>query len=347
MERQSNFELLRMTAILMVLVLHADFFSLKGPIASQIMAYPLDSTLRIWVQFLTVGAVNIFVMVSGWFGIRHSVKGITNLLFQTFFYLFLTFGVTYIFGSSEISLESVKMLTLISGNWFVKAYLILYLIAPALNLFCETVPRHYLKIILISYLGFMFFYGWAFHTSAEWISEGYSPVWFIGLYLTTRYMNIYRPTFMLKTKSNYVIALITLVTLMTAICVSQPLVSSREAIAGYIFLFYTSPTTFISALLFIIITSKLKISSKFVNLLGRSSFAVYLVFCSPFILPIYGEWFRSLNSHFRGFTYWAVTILMVVSMYGAVTVFDTIRISIWNKVIRRKSNDILQKYGKF
>lgn len=69
-QRQSNFELLRIIAILLVLILHADFYALEGPVANDIINSPTDSMLRILFQAITIVAVNVFVMISGWFGIN-------------------------------------------------------------------------------------------------------------------------------------------------------------------------------------------------------------------------------------------------------------------------------------
>ena len=77
----------------MVLVLHADFFSLEGPSAADIRSDLFGSSMRILIQGLTIPAVDIFVMISGYYGIRHSKRGIFNLLFQTFFYLIMVYAV--------------------------------------------------------------------------------------------------------------------------------------------------------------------------------------------------------------------------------------------------------------
>ena len=72
--RDSNFELLRIVAISMVLILHADFFSLEGPSAADIMSDLSGSSMRILIQALTISAVDIFVMISGYYGIQHSKR---------------------------------------------------------------------------------------------------------------------------------------------------------------------------------------------------------------------------------------------------------------------------------
>ena len=48
--------------------------------------------VRILVEHWAIIGVNVFVLISGWFGIRTSLKGACKLLFQVFFIGLLTFG---------------------------------------------------------------------------------------------------------------------------------------------------------------------------------------------------------------------------------------------------------------
>jgi len=60
--RQSNFELLRIIAILLVLLLHADFFALNGPSVNEIESNTIDSTLRILFQTLVDDKIQIYAV---------------------------------------------------------------------------------------------------------------------------------------------------------------------------------------------------------------------------------------------------------------------------------------------
>lgn len=46
--RESNFELLRIIAMVMVLILHADFVALGHPDSVEIQRYPIISVIRIF-----------------------------------------------------------------------------------------------------------------------------------------------------------------------------------------------------------------------------------------------------------------------------------------------------------
>lgn len=78
-------EILRILAMLMVLIIHADFLSLGGPTTRPSGADELVNSLtRTWIEMLGMVAVNVFVLISGWFGIKASLRGACNFLFQVF-----------------------------------------------------------------------------------------------------------------------------------------------------------------------------------------------------------------------------------------------------------------------
>ena len=83
-ERDSNMELLRMIAMGLVLLVHADFFSLGAPSNVDAVQNPLDSSLRVFFGYLAWPCVDIFVLLSGWYGIKPSIKGACNFIFQLF-----------------------------------------------------------------------------------------------------------------------------------------------------------------------------------------------------------------------------------------------------------------------
>lgn len=80
---------------------------------------------------------------------------------------------------------------LTSSNWFLKSYILLYIIAPVLNAFVSKANKRQFKFILISYYAFILIWGWLFPTSTDYIAGGYSPLFFVWLYLLARYMRLY------------------------------------------------------------------------------------------------------------------------------------------------------------
>lgn len=330
--RDSNFELLRIVAILMVLVLHADFFSLEGPSAADIMSDLSGSSMKILIQALTISAVNIFVMISGFYGIHHSKLGIFNLLFQTFFYLITIYVVCIAFGLSQLNVTGIKELFMLTpSNWFLKSYILLYIIAPVLNTFASKANKRQFKFILIAYYAFVLIWGWLFPTSTDYIVGGYSPVFFVWLYMLARYMRLYSYRINQLSFITAILLCIAIVLFALLSCISTYYIGG-DTVYGYILLQYVSPTTVATAMLLIIATSKLHISSKLINRLAASSFAVYLVYVNPNLLTPYRNLFRDLYHSNHSLMYWIIVLGLVAIMYIAVAVIDAIRIFLWKRI---------------
>ena len=96
-KRKSNIELLRIVAMLMVLFLHSNFLSL-GYVDKVIS---VETFWRVMAEQLCIICVNVFVLISGWFGIKSNLKGSFSLLFQVFFYGILLACPFYFFGKSD------------------------------------------------------------------------------------------------------------------------------------------------------------------------------------------------------------------------------------------------------
>lgn len=329
-QRQSNFELLRIIAILLVLILHADFYALEGPSAADIITTPTDSMLRILFQAIAIVAVNVFVMISGWFGINPSKKGFFNLIFQILFYSTLIYVGAICFKFVPFTIKGMKDLILAtSSNWFIKAYLQLYILSPVLNCFVKQASKSEFELILVGFFVFQTIYGWLFPASTDYIAGGYSPISFIGIYLLARYVRIHRPKWMRCSIRIYCITYLIMILCITTICFAPPVCMGIRTMYAYNLFTYVSPTTIGVALLMILITSKLNINNSFVNRLASSSFAVYLVFVNPNILKSYGNFFKVLHDECQGVYYWLMTLGIVILLYIVVACFDTIRLIIW------------------
>lgn len=221
--RQSNMELLRIFAMFLVLLVHADFFSLGAPSASDCVNAPVDSSLKVFFEAISIACVDIFVCISGWFGIRPSVKGFSNFIFQCLFWLIGLYIFTLIIGTSSLSKEGLMgCFAFTKLNWFIKAYILLYILAPVLNAFVEKASQKDFRNVLIAFFTFEFIYGWIFRGSTQHIQNGYSTISFIGLYLLARYVRLYQPSISLKSKSFYIASLCIAPICVTAAYITPP-----------------------------------------------------------------------------------------------------------------------------
>lgn len=181
--RQSNFELLRIVSMLLVLAVHANYFSIGSPSATELKTDIIPSVTRVFLQAACLVCVNVFVLISGWFGIRRSVKGGMAYLFQCFFYSAIIYSFFLITGLVSVShVQAFQVFYLYySGGWFVVAYLGLYILAPILNAYIEKVSLRQLAITVLLFYIFQTIFGCMGHYN--FFNLGYSTLSFIGLYM--------------------------------------------------------------------------------------------------------------------------------------------------------------------
>ena len=189
--RQSNIELLRIISIFLILVTHADFWALGEPTSSELTNNFLSSFTRIFFESLSIICINIFVLISGWFSIRASLKSIIKLLFQVYFMLLFIYLIYVIIGWDTINIRSLSKCFIVGHEfWFIKAYLGLLILSPALNVFVNIVSEKVLRVVLIAFFAYQCVYAWI--TPGAWfLHYGYSVTSFAGLYLLARYVRLY------------------------------------------------------------------------------------------------------------------------------------------------------------
>ena len=341
--RDSNMELLRITAMLFILLIHATYRALPFPDSAAIEANATSSFLLILSRSAFIMGVNLFVMLSGWFGIRPRLSRLTELLFQVLFFGIFCFIVDYaIVGHSHLSVvESIKSFFLLREGtyWFIKCYLALYLFAPILNAFVEQATKRQFFYVLCSLFGFQFYFGWIFEATT-WLRAGYSLPFFMCLYLLARYMRVHQPRFAQfnrKTDLAIYLGIVSTVTIMA-------FTLRHFNLGGFLF-FYNSPTTILSAAYLLLFFSKIRFNSKVVNWLAVSTVAIYLTHSSDFLARYYDgairQWFYTET---RPVFILYVTMLIIFVFFGSILI-DKVRQRIW-KVIERFLQSVQSIGGK-
>ena len=80
--RQSNVELLRIITMILVMIVHANFRALSAPTVADAVTTPTSVFLRFLTESFSIICVNVFVLISGWFGIHFNWKRFMEFLFQ-------------------------------------------------------------------------------------------------------------------------------------------------------------------------------------------------------------------------------------------------------------------------
>lgn len=334
-ERDSNMELLRCMAMILVLLVHTGFLSLGLPTQAESLQTPFSVFMRLLTQSVSVVCVNVFVLLSGWYGIRFSIKRLGGFLFQVFFFSFLIYAcLAIIYPTNHLNILSLSRLFILNGEdyWFVKSYLLLFLFAPFLNELVECQEgKQTVKYVLIAFFVFQTIYGWLSIKGATELEGGYSALSFMGLYLLIRYLRSYG--YDTSKYSGYIY-----ITLFFGIALFNALLAFFLArinfmVFGRIFT-YTNPLVICQSILLVLAFSQFKVKSKFINWLARSCFAVYLTHANGFILrPYYGRWIKFLFDEESTIMFIFAVVSTILVIFFLSILLDKIRIYTWTKIV--------------
>lgn len=307
--------------MLMVLFLHSNFLSL-GYVDKVIS---VETFGRVIAEQLCIICVNVFVLISGWFGMNPKLKGAFSLLFQVFFYGLLLVVPFYFFG---MSLDLYKFFYLFyfgSFYWFVTAYLILYGISPILNAFVKQSSVRQFFAVLLVFFFFEFSLGWVLGSIAPY-NNGYSTISFVGLYLLGRFLNLHFE----KIKKLSFGTNICLYLLFTIIPVIWFLLTGddRNMLA------YSSPFVVFAAMFFFLAFTKLKFENKWVNYLACSSFSIYLIHLHPSVWPYYKNLMKTAYENLNGFVYMLFVVVFAIIFGVCCMMLDKLRIKLWNSLCK-------------
>lgn len=305
--RQSNLELLRIIAMFMILVIHANMIALQRPTTSELMSNPIATIVRYFIESFGIVGVDIFVMLSGWFLINTRRKSFLSFGFQ----IITLWGgafLLYLFGGREvISPKNLgEIFAFTRWDWFIKAYIVLMIIVPVLNTFIYNSSEKLQRQVLIGFFIFSCSYGWLGGANCLFVN-GYGPLLFIGIYLLSQYVHhaseydstptIIRKFISLDKKYDLMVFL-GCITLNTTIGLLGLFLEKN--IYGKVYA-YTNPFTIIAALYLLLYFSKLEMGyNRIVNKVAVGSFAVYLIHSQVNIRPFFNKGVQYLYSSYNG-----------------------------------------------
>ena len=194
MKRQANIELLRGILMLMIVLVHltgngvlSDTDPINFAETNWIMANIIDA--------ICYPAVNCFILISGYFGIKPTIKKFLNLEIPVIVYGIIAY---VLFDRNSFGGAIHAVLPVLSKSyWFFTSYFMLLLAAPFLNDFVDKASRKNHRIaVLIALLFFVLIPSFSPFRLSE--ARGMDFVFFSVLYLIGRYLGKYNLHLSLK-----------------------------------------------------------------------------------------------------------------------------------------------------
>lgn len=326
--RDSNIELLRIVAMFLVLLDHSGYTSINPPTNEEVFSAPMLSLVRHCCQSFSSICVNVFVLISGWFGIKAKISRIVEFLFQCYFICFVSYFALLAIGiATPMSMGDWVHFLVLGDLWFVMAYLILYLMAPMINMFIESLTQKQFMYFLLAFLMIQFLHGFVIQVS--WFDKGMSPLTLMSLYMLGRYIRLYPNCF--TTRSKLIDTFIYFV--VSGLGAILTFFSVRNGAEGYRFFSYASPTIIVASVYFFLFFTKISFRSRTINWIAVSAFAVYVLNCEghfwSFYLSTNYSWWLNGSPQ----AYLINTLLLDVVVFVVAILLDKVRIIIWQQLL--------------
>ena len=279
-KRETNIEILRIIAILLIIAHH---FSVHGEFNFSMSEISVN---RLWIQFIQIGGkigVDIFVLISGYFLInakQTKINKILKLWIQIFIY---SIGIFLIFVATGFAPNWMKDLgksifpITNSHWWFISTYFVLYLLSPYLNkLLTQLDKKSYLKLIVLTTICWC-----VIPTIFNSSFQSNDLIWFIYLYALSGYIRLHFDKNAISSKKCILIALSIVIIVFLTTVIFDIIGLQNQYIGSYYSTYFygmqTLPILIISLFLFLgFLNLKVK-HNKVINAIAAATFGVYLI----------------------------------------------------------------------
>lgn len=226
-------------------------------------------------------AVDCFILISGYFGIKWKFKSFFNLIFQIFFYSVGIYLVVVTCGIVDWDIKSflLRFSCLSQNSWgFVVSYVILYFCSPILNSFTEKLPANRLFAYIIV---FVLVLNIVSYTASSAFT--YAVVYLIGRLLKKiNIESIKLPAAGVYWITTTVIFAIVYFGLFKTVHITSAEIAGRRPV-GTIGYDYAAPLVILQSVALFTLFSKMKFKSHLVNWCASSAFAIFLIHMHPTI----------------------------------------------------------------
>lgn len=330
-ERSSNFELLRIVSMIMIVFYHFAFYS--G------FDYGFISANNIFLNFLElfgkVGA-NVFILISGYFLInteRIGVGKIAKLWIQIFSYSVLIYFVFVLLGKTEMSggLLLRRMMPIsFDGWWFASAYFLLYIFSPFLNRLLKSLSRRQYLALLATAL----FFWCVLRTLTVQDVQGNHLLESFLIYSVGGYIKLFLDEKKFSCKKLWITLLITVALDLSVELFLRKISENISFFSEYIPYMRNemSPFTMVISVCLFLIFKGIKLgNSRFINIAASATFGVYLIHDNDLVRKTLWKGLIC-GSRLQNTAYFVpYAIAVCLAVYMACTLVELVRIYILEK----------------
>lgn len=193
-KRNSSVELFRIIATFSVMIAHFNGWFLSMPNHWEGGAeITLSDLLQNTIRSASTVCVNLFLIISGWYGVKLKAKSVWNLGIMLFFIYFPIEIVTEIYYKSFSATQILHSMLPFSGKgYYIQCYLMLLILSPLFNSFIERNDKQEVLKWTLLFLFAEFWYDIVRNDTAVQFNNGYSVLHFCVVYMLGRCFYLYK-----------------------------------------------------------------------------------------------------------------------------------------------------------
>lgn len=281
--RDSNLEMLRIIAMMMIIALHQNG---SANALAELSAGQANFYIANAVEALSICSVNCFVLLSGYFMIKKNtapVKKCVHLMVDIAFWGGVGCLLNLLVYGERSSLKELiaALIPFIKGHrWFVRDFIILMLLSPFINSCLTKLSKQNYRILIAVLLAFFSLWP-SFFPNPPIDDYGFSCVHFVQLYVIAGYLRLHW-----KASIKPITYILCFLGSAAAVFIS--------AIYGHGYAYaYNYLFTIISSVCLFMIFKGFRLQAPTINLLAAGAFDVFLIHTTPFFADlVYTRLFR-------------------------------------------------------
>ena len=342
--RQSNFELLRIIAMIMIVASHWGWgmYGVNAQGSDNIYFY------NMFRSFGQVG-VDIFIFISGYFLVnsKFKISSVIRLSLEVIFYalVLLFFNMIFDLNTSVVYTFSTFFKAVFflfgGGYWFINTYILFYLIHPFLNLLISKITQSQLLLLLCFLLSITIIFPTLYPSFFCSSGTACNLLIFITIYFFSAYIRLYPESF-----ENIFVILGGLI-LSGSIYFCSVLVPIDYNMSSYNFQSKHNVCLFTFSLFIFLLFRKIKLGEiKIINLISSTTFGVYLLHDNLIVRKtIWNDIFK-IDELYRTDKFVSVSLLSVAVVFLCCSLIDLIRTYLFERPLFRLLDKPLVKLYK-
>ena len=315
-QRISNIELLRIISIFFVTMHHLVVHGSNA--CGYLTNYSFyQGTLGVILNCFCVIGVNVFILISGWFGIKNPIKATIHLIFD-FVILSTLMNIGLYLYQGNLGELALKATYKFKYLWFLYDYILLALLSPFLERLIKSMSLkiYTIFILIITFINVVICYGLELVNS-----KGYGLLNFLYLYFVARYLRcLYEGGLLRVFTSSFFATLYVGFSLLAAGCYFLlAYLGCSDSLGGVRFFSYNNPIFILSSICLLLSFSVARpFYSNIVNIVATGVFSVYILQSSMQLCPfrVYLSKLIYSNYSYMGLFVFGILILIVFSIIG-------------------------------